>query len=79
MRGACDTAGPSSFCPSSPVSLRRERPPRSAPSAQAGFQRISNFVARTYRVTVADGQLTLLLDDLGGADPNVVINALEVK
>ena len=37
------------------------------------------FVARTYRVTVADGQLTMLLDDLGGSDPNVVIDALEVR
>ena len=36
------------------------------------------LLTRVYRVTVADGALTLLLDDLGGADPNVVVNALEV-
>jgi hypothetical protein len=29
-------------------------------------------------VTVADGQLTLLLDDLGGSDPLVMINALDI-
>jgi immune inhibitor A len=34
---------------------------------------------RVYRVTVADGRLTVLLDDLGGADPNVVINGLEIS
>jgi hypothetical protein len=33
---------------------------------------------RTYVVTVADGQLTLLLDDLGG-DPLVTINGLVVR
>ncbi len=33
----------------------------------------------TADVSVADGQLTVLLDDLGGADPNVVINALVVE
>ncbi len=38
----------------------------------------SELLARVYRTTVSDGQLTLLLDDLGGGDPNVVINALEV-
>ncbi|MCP4660734.1 MAG: hypothetical protein GY856_35480, partial [bacterium] len=32
----------------------------------------------TYQVTVGDGQLTVLLDDLGGSDPNVVIEALEI-
>ena len=37
------------------------------------------LLVRVYRVTVADGKLTLLLDDLGGADPNVVINALEIQ
>ncbi len=31
-----------------------------------------------YRVQVNDGQFTLTLDDLGGSDPNVVINALEI-
>lgn len=31
-----------------------------------------------YRAVVADGQLTLTLDDLGGGDPNAVINTLEV-
>ncbi len=33
---------------------------------------------RTFRTAVADGQLTLLLDDLGGADANVAIVGLEV-
>jgi fibronectin type 3 domain-containing protein len=33
---------------------------------------------RTYRVNVTDGQLTLLLRDLGGTDPNVVINSLQL-
>ncbi|MHC4404712.1 MAG: SGNH/GDSL hydrolase family protein [Planctomycetota bacterium] len=33
---------------------------------------------KTYEVAVEDGQLTLLLDDLGGTDPNVCIVALEV-
>ncbi|HEX6987222.1 MAG TPA: fibronectin type III domain-containing protein, partial [Planctomycetaceae bacterium] len=37
------------------------------------------FVTRTFTVTVSDGQLTLRLDDLGGADPNAVICALEVE
>jgi fibronectin type 3 domain-containing protein len=39
---------------------------------------VGQFITNTYRVTVADGQLTLLLDDLGGSDPHVMINALEV-
>jgi PKD repeat protein len=38
----------------------------------------NQFVARTYRVTVTDGQLTLGLRDLGGADPGAVISALDV-
>jgi len=38
----------------------------------------NQFVTRTYRVAVADGQLRVKLDDLGGADPNVVLNSLEV-
>jgi hypothetical protein len=36
------------------------------------------LVTRTWRVVVTDGRLTVLLDDLGGSDPNVVINALSV-
>jgi hypothetical protein len=36
------------------------------------------FITRTYRISVSDGQVTLLLDDLGGSDPYVMINALEV-
>lgn len=36
------------------------------------------FVTKTYRVDVADGELTLVLHDLGGEDRNVVLNALEV-
>ncbi len=35
-------------------------------------------VSRTYDVTVADGQLTLLLKDLGGKDRNVAIAGLTV-
>jgi len=33
---------------------------------------------RTVRTTVADGQLTVVLDDLGGSDANVAIAGLEV-
>jgi hypothetical protein len=36
-----------------------------------------DYAVRTYFVTVIDGQLTLLLDDLGG-DPLAVINALDI-
>jgi subtilisin family serine protease/fibronectin type 3 domain-containing protein len=36
------------------------------------------FVTKTYSASVNDGQLTLLLEDLGGSDPYVMINALEV-
>ena len=36
------------------------------------------YEVRTYRTTVSDGQLTLLLDDLGGSDVNVAIAGLEV-
>jgi fibronectin type 3 domain-containing protein len=40
---------------------------------------INQFAVKVFRgVTVADGQLTLLLDDDGGVDPNVVINSLEL-
>ena len=35
-------------------------------------------VTRTYRVTVADGQLTLGLQDLGGTDPAVAIEAMRI-
>ena len=35
-------------------------------------------VARTYRVTIGDGQLNLRLFDLGGSGPWVMINALDV-
>jgi fibronectin type 3 domain-containing protein len=38
----------------------------------------NEFKTLTYNVSVTDGQLTLLLDDLGGSDPNVVINGLIV-
>ena len=38
--------------------------------------RVNEFITCSYRVTVADGRLTLTIDDLGGADPNVVITAL---
>ena len=36
------------------------------------------LLVHVYRVTVADGKLTVQLDDLGGTDPNVVVNALEI-
>jgi fibronectin type 3 domain-containing protein len=36
------------------------------------------WATRTYAVTVNDGQLTLRLRDLGGNDPNAVLNALDV-
>ena len=36
-------------------------------------------VARTYYVTVDDGTLNVGLQDLGGGDPNVVIEALELR
>ena len=36
------------------------------------------FVTTTYSVSVGDGQLTLLFRDLGGKDPYVMINALQV-
>jgi hypothetical protein len=39
----------------------------------------NEFLTRTYRVAVTDGRLTVLLDDLGGNDANVVINALVVR
>ncbi len=39
---------------------------------------VGEVVTREYMVTVADGQLTLLLKDLGGDDPYVVINGLEL-
>jgi fibronectin type 3 domain-containing protein len=35
-------------------------------------------VTRSFEVNVTDGQLTLMLDDLGGTDRNVVINGLEL-
>jgi Zn-dependent metalloprotease/fibronectin type 3 domain-containing protein len=39
----------------------------------------NQFIVTTYRgVTVADGQLTLILQDQGGSDPNCVINGLEL-
>jgi fibronectin type 3 domain-containing protein len=39
----------------------------------------NQFAVTTYHgVTVADGQLTLLLQDQGGSDANCVINALEL-
>ena len=34
---------------------------------------------RRHRVCVADNRLDILLDDLGGADANVVVNAIEVR
>ena len=37
------------------------------------------LVTKTYTVTVGDGQLNLKLQDLGGTDPNVVIEDLEIS
>jgi fibronectin type 3 domain-containing protein len=39
----------------------------------------NEFKTLTFDISVTDGQLTLLLDDLGGSDPNVVIDALVVE
>jgi hypothetical protein len=36
-------------------------------------------VTRTYRVQVTDGQLTLFVQDLGGRDPNVVLEGLTLR
>ena len=36
-------------------------------------------VTRTYQVKVRDGQITLRLKDLGGKDPNVVIQGIQVE
>ncbi len=38
----------------------------------------NQFVTRTWRAAVADNRLDVLLDDLGGSDPNVVVNAIEI-
>lgn len=37
------------------------------------------YEVRTFRVTVSDGQLTLRIEDLGGLDPLVVINSLQIR
>jgi prepilin-type N-terminal cleavage/methylation domain-containing protein len=37
------------------------------------------FTTQTFPVTIADGQLTLRLRDLGGTDPNWVINGLIIR
>jgi fibronectin type 3 domain-containing protein len=37
-----------------------------------------SVVPREYRVTISDGQLTVLLQDLGGADPDAAIASLAV-
>jgi fibronectin type 3 domain-containing protein len=39
----------------------------------------NEFKSPILPVSVADGQLTILLDDLGGSDVNVVINALTIE
>jgi hypothetical protein len=39
---------------------------------------IAEFSVGTYRTSVSDGQLTLRLRDLGGSEPWVMINALDV-
>ncbi len=38
----------------------------------------NQFVRRRWRTCVADNRLEVLLDDLGGTDPNVVVNAIEI-
>ncbi len=38
----------------------------------------TQYVTSTYQVTVTDGQLNLALRDLGGSDPWVMINSMEV-
>jgi hypothetical protein len=38
----------------------------------------NEFVTKTYPVSIHDGQLTLLLHDLGGSNAYVAINALEI-
>ena len=53
------------------LSLQRA-PPESIDTA------VGHFHVKTYRLTVANGKLDLLLRDLGGSDPNVVINSLIV-
>jgi fibronectin type 3 domain-containing protein len=47
--------------------------------ADAATTAAGAFTLRSYTVHVADGQLTILLDDLGGSDGNVVINGLRVE
>ena len=37
------------------------------------------YVTSTYQVTVTDGQLNLSLRDLGGPDPYVIVNSIEVN
>ena len=39
---------------------------------------VASLVTKTYTVTVTDGQLNLQLKDLGGSDPNVVIESLQI-
>ena len=38
----------------------------------------NQFVTRRWRTCVADNRLEVLLDDLGGNDANVVVNAIEI-
>ena len=38
----------------------------------------SQVVSKSYTVSVMDGQLDLLLKDLGGVDPNVCIESLSI-
>lgn len=40
---------------------------------------VGQFIVRTYRVAVSDGQLTLRLRDLGGTDVNAVVNAMVIN
>ena len=44
-------------------------------SVSTGNAQVAN---RSYAVDVVDGQLNLRLQDLGGADPNVTIEALDI-
>jgi hypothetical protein len=40
---------------------------------------VGQTVRRTWSAAVADGQLTVVLDDLGGSHPNVVLAGLAIR
>jgi fibronectin type 3 domain-containing protein len=39
---------------------------------------VGQYTTKSYQVNVVDGQLTLRLKDLGGSDPNAIINGLTI-